>query len=137
MPSPFDSQHVFTRSIAHASSMVALGIPLRPEMPVTVTKEAGKEDILFWFEPGSVTVEGLALPAREWLRLLMCPWSDFKVSLEHPVAYLRAASENRQVLLAGVKTAQGRPFQVFKNGNRTVVIGAGVSEQSARRLLSQ
>lgn len=133
----FEGRHVFTRSIAAASALVALGIPLREQLPVTVTREGPKEDTVFWFRHGPVQIAGLTLGAGEWLRLLLCPWPEFKVSLDHPVAYLKASAENRQVLLKGVQSAQGRPFRVVRRPNRTVVIGAGVSEENARRLINQ
>ena len=72
--------------------------------------------------------------AAEWLRLFLCPWSEFDLPLDHPVAFLKAAAENRQILVAGVKQAKAQPFRVIQRGNRVAVLGPTVTEANARRL---
>jgi hypothetical protein len=139
-----NSRHVFTRSIAAASSLLAIGAKLRPMMPVTVVEDRGSKDTLFWFEPEAIEVAGVRLATGQWLGLLLCPWPEFMACkelgaapLDHPVAFLKASAENRSVLVAGVKTASGKPFRVIRRGSRTIVIGADVSEENQRRILQR
>jgi hypothetical protein len=133
-----NGDHVFTRNIAAAANLIAIGARIRQPMPVTATRAVGKpDDVLFWFENGPVECGGDTKPAASWLTLFLCPWSDFKLSLDHPAAFLKAAAENRQILIAGAKRAQEQPFRVIQRGNRVAVIGPAVSETNARRLLSQ
>ena len=136
-----NGDHVYTRDIAAAANLIAIGAKLRSQMPVTATQRIGRDahagDVLFWFENSEVELAGDKKSAAEWLALFLCPWSDFKLSLDHPAAFLKAAAENRKILVAGAKSAQEHPFRVMQRGNRIVVLGAGVSETNARRLLSQ
>lgn len=143
-PEQLNSRYVFTRNIAAASSLVSLGVKLRPALPVTVTEDGGNRDTLFWFEGGNVEVAGVSLGAASWLWLLLCSWAEFTACkdlgahpLDHPVAYLKAAAENRAVLLTGVKTAAGKPFRVVRQAGRTIVIGADVSESGRREILQR
>lgn len=138
MSESLNGDRLFTRNIAAASNLIAIGAKLREPMPVTVTKAPGRpDDVVFWFENREVTVAGETLPAAAWLTLFLCPWSDFKLSLDHPAAFLKAAAENRQILVAGVKRAQQEPFHVIQRGNRIAIIGHGVTEANARRLLKE
>lgn len=133
-----EGHHVFTRNLAATASLLALGAQFRAQMPITVTKAAGKpDDILFWFESTPITVAEVTKPAEAWLGALICPWQAFDLSLEHPAAYLKAAAENRSILVSAVKRAQEHPFRVIQRGNRVALIGPGLSERNARRLLSQ
>jgi hypothetical protein len=133
---------LYTRDIAAAAAMIAIGCKLRDEMAVTATKtgEGPAGDVIFWFQEQEVQCP---LPAGEikaaswWLAQLLCPWSDFKLSLEHPVAYMKAAAENRKNLLGAVKSALENPFRVIQRGRRIAVLGPAVTEANARRLLNQ
>ena len=129
--------HVYTRNIAAAASLLAIGAKLRPQMPVTVSTRGAGEDVIFWFEPGEVEVAGIKRSVEAWLGLLLCPWSGFDLSLDHPVAFLKAGAENRQILVAGVKQAEKQPFKVIQRGNRIAVLGPAMSEANARRLLNE
>lgn len=133
-----NGDHVFTRNIQAAANLIAIGAKLRQPMPVTVAQSAGRpDDVLFWFENGTIECGGETKTAAAWLTLFLCPWSDFDLSLEHPAAFLKAAAENRQILVAGAKKAGEQPFRVIQRGNRVAVIGPGVTEANARRLLNQ
>ena len=133
-----EGKHLFTRNIAAAAALISIGAKLRSQMPVTVTKSAGKpDDTVFWFENAAIDVAGVVRPVEAWLTLFLCPWSDFDLPLDHPAAFLKAAAENRSVLVSAVKTAQAQPFRVIQRGNRVAVLGPGLSEHDARRLLSQ
>lgn len=130
--------HVYTRNIAAAASLIAIGARLRPQMPVTATKGAGRgDDLLFWFENGEIECAGTKRPVAGWLTLFLCPWSDFDLPLEHPAAFLKASAENRQILVSAAKTAQAHPFKIVQRHNRIAVLGPALSEDDARRLLSQ
>jgi hypothetical protein len=136
--SELTGHHVFTRNIQAAANLIAIGAKIRQPMPVTAARSADKpEDVLFWFENTEITCGGETKPAAAWLTLFLCPWSDFKLSLEHPATFLKAAAENRQILVAGAKRAQEQPFRVIQRGNRVAVIGTAVSEANARRLFEQ
>lgn len=131
------SHGVYTRSIAHAAALIAIGAKLREKLPITCVKGDGRDGYLFWFEEHEVKVgEHWKLTSR-WLHLLACPWAEFDLSLDHPIAFLKAADENRQSLLAGVKSAGDHPFRVVRQGNRVVVVGSQVSPDKLQRLLNQ
>ena len=130
--------HVYTRNIQAAADLLAIGCPLRDPMGLTVTETADRRrDVIFWLENREIECGGLKFTTSKWLQLLSVPWNQFDVSLEHPIAMMKAAGENRQVLVRAVKMASERPFRVIQRGNRVVVIGPDVSETNARRLMSQ
>ncbi len=127
---------MFTRNIQAAANLIAIGAKLREAMPVTAVRAVGKpDDVLFWFEPGNVTCANHTASATEWLRLFLCPWSEFGLSLDHPVAHLKAAAENRQILVAAVKSQKENPFRVIQNGNRVAVMAPAMTQANAKRLL--
>ncbi len=105
-------------------------------MPVTATRKHGQPDqVIFWFEPGDVEIAQTRMTVDQWLKAFLCPWDEFKLSLDHPAAYLKAAGENRQNLLSYVKDAQAHAFRLVQRGNRTVVASAGMTEANLRRLV--
>ena len=129
--------HVFTRNIQAAAALIAIGARLRPQLPVTATRAKDRpEDVIFWFENGEIECGGVKRTAAAWLGLFTCPWSDFDLGLEHPAAFLKAAGENRTILVQAVKSAQSRPFRVVQRGNRIAVLGPDMSEGNFRRILS-
>lgn len=136
-----ESRALFTANVAAAAALVAIGVPLREPVPVTVTIENGREQVLFWFLREEIECGGLLRTAGFWLEALTCTWSDFRdkleLDLDHPIAFLKASAENRQVLLAGVKRARGKPFRVLRRANRIIIVSADTSEDSMRRLLAQ
>lgn len=130
--------HIYTPKIAAASGLIALGYKLREKMPVTVTQRQGRpNEVLFWFEDVSIDQTGVILTTRQVLELLVNGWDRFRLPHTHPIAYLKAADENRQVLLSGVKQAETTPFKVMQNGNRVMVIPPGMSQQQATRLYTE
>lgn len=135
-----ESRDLYTPNIAAAASLVAIGGKLREPVPVTVTVEGDREQVLFWFQQGDIECGGMRNPAGFWLEALTCSWADFGaklgLNLEHPIAFLKASAENRSVLVAGVKRARGKPFRVVRKDNRIIVVGADTSEESMRRLLA-
>src|SRR5580700_10635216 len=120
--------HVFVRDVAAASALIAIGAKLRQQMPVTAASVGGHAQITFWFDQGNVECGGVTKSVSEWLRLLLCPWVDFRLPLEHPVAFLKAAAENRKSLLPAIKSAEEKPFRIAQRGNRIIVVGADVSD---------
>lgn len=135
-----ESRALFTPNVAAAAALVAIGAPLREPVPVTVTIEGKEEQVLFWFQRAEVECGGLRKPVGFWLEALTCSWADFTgrlgLNLEHPIAFLKASAENRQVLISGVKRARGKPFRVLRRANRIIIVGADTSEESMRRLLA-
>jgi hypothetical protein len=130
--------HVYTRNIQAAADLLAIGCPMRDPMGLTVTETADhRRDVIFWLENRKIVCGGIELATADWLKALLVPWAEFKLSLEHPIAMMKAAGENRQVLVRAVKAASDHPFRVIQRGNRVVVIGPAVSEENARRLMSQ
>ena len=134
----FKRQHVYTKDIAAAASLIEIGCQRREQLPITsVISEKGGKEVIFWFEHGEVIVGGIKKTTLDWLRLLTCPWADFtkELSLDHQVAHLKAHAENRKVLARAAKDAERFPFRIIQQGNRVAVVGANVSEANRRRLL--
>lgn len=134
----FKGTHCYTKSIAAASALIAIGAKIRPINGVTFHKNGSASgELIFWFEAGQIEIAGVAHPVGTWLAKFLSPWVDFGLSLDHPWAFLKAAAENRQTLLPAVKMAQDHPFRVLQKNGRAIVVGSKVSDEQIRKLVNQ
>ena len=122
-------KYIPTHDIKLASILVAMGIPIRKQDPITcqVVKISGvrKEEFTFWFdvtdpekEAEVLIVLGAYAKARDWGELVL--------EKEHPIYWMKGALENREVLLHWIRK-NVQPMRVIKIGDKTVLIGERAS----------
>jgi len=115
--------NIYFSDIKLAAILIALGIPIRKEDPITclVTDVNGirKETYTFWFDVTGVRDKALEIvSAYEKAR----NWSTFTLPAEHPLYYMKGVLENREVLLNWIRK-KVPPMRVIRHGDKTVLIG--------------
>ena len=119
---------LFTQNIKLAATLATLGIPFRKEEPMAVIEDAdnnNRRSFTFFFqdtedELGSRLIE-------KWEK----GWSAF-TDLDEPIAYCRAALENRERLLDAINNAT--PLIKKNFGKTTLLISKNASPELRKKL---
>ena len=120
-----------TRLVA---ALVALGIPLDRECGYIETRElvdGWEQSVVTW------TLKAHSDCGRYDTRRMIAAWSDkawLKHYCEHPLAYLKAASENLEAIRAQMKCQA--PLALIRKGTRIALIPFDATPQRREQLLN-
>lgn len=122
------NQSLYVTDIKLASILSALGIPKRQSDPVTCIVREGKEQFTFWFDTSDPTKRA---EADRYFKAYVAArnWDDSVLGAEHPLYWMKAALENREVYLHWMRSKVA-PLTEIQHGSKTVLIGARASKRA-------
>lgn len=125
-----------TRDIKLAAILTALGIPMRPEDPITCVEEERKGKMIkqftFWFDttlPENQRKVAIFINAYDKAR----DWKEYTLDKEHPIYWMKGALENRERFLGWIRE-DVQPMKLIQSGSRTVLIGANASPELKKQI---
>lgn len=120
--------HLFVTDIKLASILSALGIPRRESDPITCMVRDGREQYSFWFDVSDPTKRA---EAERYFKAYAAArnWDSSVLGEEHPLYWMKAALENREVYLHWMRSKVA-PLTEIQHGSKTVLIGAKCSKRS-------
>ena len=129
MSTPFTVASFWTTNIEIAACLFSLGFKLRAENPITRTIDGGRHSDTFWFQ--NVCAESDFGPINAklvfelWKNETEIPAPD---GLAEVIDYMRAASENRRLMMAAIKTHVD-PLVVHRIDGRDVYLPLSASPE--------
>jgi hypothetical protein len=120
--------HLFVTDIKLASILIVMGIPYRKSDPITCVVRDGNKQYSFWFDISDPTKRA---EAERYFKAYAAArnWDHTLLDKEHPLYYMKAALEAREVFLGWMRDKVA-PLTEIQHGSKTVLIGAKCSKRS-------
>lgn len=130
-------RHFYTYDLKLATILVTLGVPLRASDPITCVVGRGdgafsadKKTYNFWFDTTKEVHNDLVTQVvRAHNAAKSGGVEAVQLDKEHPFFYLRAALDNREVLLGWVRE-KVVPMRIIEHGDRTLIISDKASART-------
>lgn len=124
-------EYFYTANLKVATALVTLGFAPKMPNPITRTiRSDGRESTVFWFD--ATNKDGMQ--ADEVFKGMTKGAEDIeKVDPENPINYIRAALQNREVLVDWIRATPQRVEVEIKG--KKLLIRRDASEEDKKRLL--